>query len=117
MGRLVEKIQPEKYALMQWHTQAKNITTTYKVKVDFTLTALSKNNVVTWKPHVDDSAKGRYDMILGKYLLTELGLNLKLSDHVIKADDGPFKGSTTPTFDLGTYISKYSNTGKVTPEK
>ena len=41
---------------------------------------------------MDDSAKGRYNMILGKYLLTGLGLNLKVSEHVIKADDGPFKG-------------------------
>ena len=54
-------------------------------------------------------------MILGRDLLTELGLNLKLSDHIIEADDGPFKGSTTPMVDLGTYIFKYLNTDKITP--
>ena len=37
MGRLVEKLHPEKYAVMQWHMQAKNFTTNLKVKVDFTL--------------------------------------------------------------------------------
>ena len=50
------------------------------------------------------STKGGYDMIIGRHLLTELG---------IEADDGPFKGSTTPMVDLGTYIFKYSNTGKL----
>ena len=38
--------------------------------------------------------KGRYDMILGRDLLTELGLNLKLYEHVIKGDGGPFNRST-----------------------
>ena len=50
--------------------QAGNVTTNHKVKVDFTLPALSVTNVVMWKCHMDDSAKGRYDIILGQYLLT-----------------------------------------------
>ena len=87
---------------MQWHTQARNITTNIKVTVDSTLPTLSMKNVMTWKCHVDDSAKGIYNMILGRYLLTELVLNLKFSEHVIKSDDVPFNGSTTPMIDLGT---------------
>ena len=55
---------------MQWQTQTGNITTDFKVKVDFTLPKLSGKNVVTWKCHVDDSAKGKYGMILGRDLLT-----------------------------------------------
>ena len=102
---------------MQWHTQASNITTNIKVKVYFTLPALSAMNVVTWKFHVDESAKGRYDMILGWDLLSELALNLKLSDHIIEADGGPFKGSTTPMVDLGTYEFKNLNTVKIKPEE
>ena len=66
---LVEKIKPEKYAVMQCHTQAVNITTNLKVKVDFTLPAHSATNDVTCKFHVDGSDKGRYDMILGRDLL------------------------------------------------
>ena len=64
------KIKPWKYDVMQWHLQAGNITTDLKVKVDFTLPALSATNFVTWRCHVDDSAKGGYDMILGRDLLT-----------------------------------------------
>ena len=70
MGKFVEEINPEKYAMMQQHTQAGNITTNLKVKVDFTLPKLSAKNAMTWNFHVDDSAKGIYDMVLGRYLLT-----------------------------------------------
>ena len=65
---------------------------------------------MTWKCRLDDSAKGRYDMILGRNLLTELGLNLKLSEHAIKYDDRPFKEYTPPMFNLVTYVLKYLNT-------
>ena len=77
---------------MQWHTQADNITPNIKVEVDFTLPELSATNVMTWNFNVDDSTKGIYYMILGRYLLTELGLKLKFCDHVIEADNEPFKG-------------------------
>ena len=70
--------------------------------MDFTLPALITKNVVEWKCHADEPAKGRCDIIFGKCLLTGLGLNLKLSDHVIEEDYGDFKGSTTPMVDLGT---------------
>ena len=43
-------------------------------------------------------------------------LNLKCSEHVIEADDGPLNGSTTPMVNLGTYIFKYLNTGEIKPE-
>ena len=61
---------------MQRHTQAGSITNNLKFKIDFTLPELSAIKIVTWNCHVDDSAKGRYYMILGRYLLTALGLNL-----------------------------------------
>ena len=83
-----------KDALIQCHTQARNITNNLKFKVDFTLLALRAKNVVPGKFHVDDSSKGRYNIILGQYLLTELVLNLKISEHAIEANNGPFKGST-----------------------
>ena len=52
---------------------------------------------------MDDSAKGRYDMILCRELLTALRLNIKFYDNIIESYDVPFKGFTAPTFDLGTY--------------
>ena len=113
---LVEKLHPEKYYVVQWHTQAGNITTNIKAKVDFTVPPLSVTNFVTWKYHVDESIKGGYDMILRQHLLTELGFNLKFSYHIIRSDYGPFKGFTEIMVDLGTYEFKNLNTGKHTPE-
>ena len=66
---------------------------------------------------VDDSSKVRHETILGRYLLTALELNLKLSHHVIKADDGTFKGYVATIFDLGAYIFKYLNIGNITREE
>ena len=60
--------------------------------------------------HVNESAKGRYDMILGIYLLIDLVLNLKYSDHVIESDGGPVKGYLAPMVDLGMYEFKDLNT-------
>ena len=70
MGGLVEKLYPEKDAVMQRHTQAGNVTANIKVKTNFILPALSSMNIVTWKFHINDSNKGRYDMILRRDLLT-----------------------------------------------
>ena len=117
MGGLVKKLCLEKYSPMQWNTQAGNINTNLKVKIYFTSPALSATNVVTWNCHVDDSSKGRYDIILGRYLLTELGLNQKLSEHVIKVDDGTLNRFTTPMVDLGTYTFKILNTLEITPDE
>ena len=36
---------------------------------------------MTWECHVNDSAKGRYNIILGKDLILSLGLNLKFQTH------------------------------------
>ena len=40
-------------------------------------------------------------MIFGRDLLTELGLDLNFSEHVIEADYGPLMGATTIMVDLG----------------
>ena len=83
--------------------KAGNITTNINVEVEFTLPEPRAMNVVTWKCPVNDSTEVRYDIILGRDILTELGLNLKFFDHVIKAYDGNFKGYTEPMAGLGTY--------------
>ena len=70
MVRLAENLHIEKDDVMQWHTHAMNFNTNLKVKIDLTLPTLSTTNVVTRICHADDSTKGRYDIILGQYLLT-----------------------------------------------
>ena len=116
MRSMVEKLRLEKDTVMQWHTQAVNITTNLKVKVYFTSPALIVTNTVTWNFHVHDSAKVRYDMILGRDLLTELVFNLEIFKHFIKEDYEPLKGSTAPMVDLGIYILRFKK-GDIKPEE
>ena len=40
-----------------------------KVKIDITLLKFSSTTIVTWDYLVDEPAKGRYDIILGRDLL------------------------------------------------
>ena len=54
-----------------------NITTNLRVEVYFTLPEISVTKIVTWEYNVDDSTRCRYDIILGRYLLTASVLNLK----------------------------------------
>ena len=88
---------------MKWHTQAVKITTNIRVGIYFTLPEISATKIVTWNFQADESAKRKYGMILGRYILTELGLNTKSSDHIIESNDGSFKGSTSTMVDMGTY--------------
>ena len=74
---------------MQWHKETVKITTNITVKIYFTLPELSATKIVTWNFYVDEYAKRRYDIILGRYKLTALGLNLKLYYHVIGVNNGP----------------------------
>ena len=55
--------------------------------------------MLTWDFHFDDSDQGRYNMIIGRDLLT--GLHLNFSEHVVKGGCGPLKGYITPIIDLG----------------
>ena len=49
--------------------------------------------------------------------MTALGFNQKFSEYVIKADNGPLKGSLAPMVDLGTHEFINVNTGKTIPEE
>ena len=117
MGRLIKKLYPKEDAFMKLHTQSGSITKNIKDKIKFTLPKLSAKTILTWNRHVYDSAKGRNDIILERYLLTALGLNLRFYDNVIKADDGPLEGFMRPMVDMGTYQFKYLNTVNITTEK
>ena len=88
--------------MIQFHTHTGNVTTHLKGKIYLIRPELIVTKIMTWNCRVDASARGRYDIILVRYILTALVVNIKLSEHVIKADYGNFKGSTSPMDYLGT---------------
>ena len=83
MGNLMSKLKTKEAEKTTWGTQSGKLTTSKKAKVDFCLPELSATKIVTWKCHVDESTNGRYDIILGRDLLTALGPYLKFSTNVI----------------------------------
>ena len=72
MIMLIENLSAKKGSVMQWHTQAGNITTNLKDKIYFNLPELSATKIVMWNCYVDASDKSRHYMILGQDLLTAL---------------------------------------------
>ena len=63
------------------------LTTNHKVEANFCLLEFRMTKIVTWECHADESSEIRYDMVLGRDILTAFGLNFKTS---IKVDDGTF---------------------------
>ena len=98
---------------MQWQIQAGDISTNLKVKIYFTFPGFSATKILVWVCCADDFVKDRYDMILGRFILTALALNLNSYEHVIEACGGHLKVSTAPMIDLVVYHFKCVNTGKL----
>ena len=72
-----------------WKTQAGKFTTPKKVNIEFFLPEFSVTKIVTWECHVNEYTISRYEMILGRDLLTALGLDINFSENVIIGGEGP----------------------------
>ena len=86
-----------------WETQAEKFTTLKKVRVEFYLPEFSATEIVAWKFHVNESTKGRYNMIPGRYLLTALGLGLHFFNCIIVGGKVPYEGFLAPMVDVSNY--------------
>ena len=71
-----------------WETQYGKFKTSRKVNIDFFLPEFSATKIVKWKSHMDESTNCRYDMILGRDLITALELDHKFSKNVIIGGEG-----------------------------
>ena len=100
-----------------WKTQAGKFTTSKKENVDFCLPGFSATIIVTWKCHIDESTNGRYEMILGRDLLTALGLDIKFSDNVLSGREGPHEGCSAPMVDVSNYDLNIITAKIVRPEE
>ena len=63
-------INPKEYSVMQWQMKACNVTTNIKVKIYFTFPELGARKHLVWNFHVDEFAKRRYGVVLGRDILT-----------------------------------------------
>ena len=103
MGKLTPRLKSKETAIIMWETQVGNFMTSKKVNIDFFLPEFSATKIVTCECNVDESTNSRYDMILGRDLITALGLDFKFSDNIIIVNEGPYEGYSTPLVDVSNH--------------
>ena len=89
-----------------WETQARKFTTSKKANIDFRLLGFSGTKIVSWNCQVDNYTNSRYDMILGRYLLTAVGLDLKFPQNIVIGDEGPYNGCSRPMAEVRNHDFK-----------
>ena len=87
MGKLMLKIITKEAAKNIWETQYRKFMTSRKANIVFCLPEFSTARIVTFRCHVDESNNSIYYMILGRDLLTSLGLDLKFSKNIISGGE------------------------------
>ena len=82
----VHKYKKETCSATKWTTKAGSFKTNRKVNCQFTLPEFHQGKDITWNMYVDESDKrlNNYDMIIGRDLLTELGIDLMFSSGEMK---------------------------------
>ena len=68
-----------------WTTPAGALQTTHKCNAQFTIPELHDNKLIGWDLHVTKNL-GAYDMILGRDVLSDLGIDLRFSSMTIEWD-------------------------------
>ena len=89
-----------------WETQAGKFMTSQKANTYLCLTEFSTTKIVSLKCHINSSTNIRYDIILGRDLLTATGIYLKFSEHIIMGGDGTYAGCLTLIIGVTSYDSK-----------
>ena len=76
----------------KWTTPAGEMTTKSTVKAQFIMPELHDNRMIEWKIHVT-KPMGAYDMIIGRDILEDLGIDIRFSTKTIDWEDHeiPFK--------------------------
>ena len=75
-----------------WSTPAGELKTTQKVRAQFTIPELQEKRLIEWDVHVVEDM-GAYDMIIGRDILSFLGIDIQFSTRKVSWDgiDMPFK--------------------------
>ena len=72
MVKMKSKLKQKYFTTTAWETQAGKYTTSKIVNVHFCLPELSVTKIVTLKCLVNESTERRYNMILGRYVITAM---------------------------------------------
>ena len=75
--KFVTKLKPKAIKTSNWATKGGSFKTSRQVDVQLLLPEFHQNKEVRWTMYVDESSgESRYDMIIGRDLMTELGFKI-----------------------------------------
>ena len=77
---MTSKINLDRGISTTWNIQVVNFSNTEKNKIECFLPEFSAMKNLTWKCHIDNSTEIRCGILLGVYLLTSLGIDIKILD-------------------------------------
>ena len=83
---LCKKLCLKNDSTSKWMTQAGEFTTTKKWATKFVLPEFTVNKIIDWNVHVFENKNPMYDLIIGRDLLHELGIDLLFSEGIMKWD-------------------------------
>ena len=81
---LVRKLRMTKTSPTMWNTAAGPLNTSERVDIEFALPELSPSATIKATVHVHPAKITRYDMIIGRDMLTELGIDVLFSTSTIE---------------------------------
>ena len=91
--QLVNDLKQTREGKTKWRTKAGKFTTTNKCNITFKLPAFYEHREITWNCYVDTTKNNlsHYDLIIGRDLMHEIGINILFKDAEIEWD-----GATIP---------------------
>ena len=86
--KFVKNLVVENDTLQTWITKGGTFVTNKKCLTNFVLDEFYENRQIQWNLYVDSSSgPHKYDMIIGRDLLSELGITLNFSDQTMTWDE------------------------------
>ena len=75
--KFVSKLKTRDIKTSNWATKGGNFKTSRKADIQFIMPEFHRHKEVRWTVYVDQSSsESRYDMIIGRYLMSELGFKI-----------------------------------------
>src|SRR6478672_7396445 len=97
---MVSRLTQKQEKPCNWNTKAGSFQTSKTCKIKFILPAFHKHRNISWKAFVNetDTLSSRYDMVIGRDLLEELGINFLFKEHLMEWDN-----ASTPMLDPAVF--------------
>ena len=85
---LVKDLKQTRDKKTRWRTKAGKFTTSNKCNITFKLPAFYEHREITWNCYVDTTHTNicNYDLIIGRDLMHEIGINILFKDAVLEWD-------------------------------